>query len=82
MKPTTEKTFSYLAKLELAVLQSDLEKLVEDKYLQTKGSNDNETFTNAKKRHTFIYIKVDFILIVKKVVLGETFVNHFSNIFD
>ena len=55
-KPTAKKIFSYLRKsdeeLELVVLQSYLEKLVEDKYLQTKGSNDNETFTIARKRHT------------------------------
>ena len=38
--------------LELVVLQSYLEKLVENKYLQKKGSNGNETFTIAKKRHT------------------------------
>ena len=51
-RPTAEKIFSYLSKsdeeLELVVLQSYLEKLVEDIYLQTKGSNGNETFTIAK----------------------------------
>ena len=35
-------------------MQSYLEKLVEDKYLQTKGSYGNETFTIAKKPHTFV----------------------------
>ena len=55
-KPTAEKVFSYLRKSndepELVVLQSCLQKLVEDKYLQTKGSKDNKTFTIAKKSHT------------------------------
>ena len=36
----------------VVVLQSYLEKLVEDKYLQTKGSYGNETFTISKIRHT------------------------------
>ena len=55
-KPTAEKIFSYLRKSndepELVVLQSCLQKLVEDKYLQTKGSKDNKTFTIAKKSLT------------------------------
>ena len=49
MKP--EKIFSYLRKsdeLKLVVFQSYLEKLVEDKYLQTKGSQGNKTFTMQK----------------------------------
>ena len=54
-KPTSEKIFSCLRKSdkepELVVLQSYLEKLVEDKYLQIKGSNGNETFTIAKNLH-------------------------------
>ena len=55
-KPNGRKVFSYLRKsdeeLGLVVLQSYLENLVEDKYLQTKGSNSNETFTITKKRYT------------------------------
>ena len=53
--PTAEKIFSYLRKSDeelVVVLQSYLEKLVADKYLQAKGSNGNETFTIAKRRHT------------------------------
>ena len=49
-KPTAKKLVVLL--VELVVLQSYLEKLVENKYLQKKGSNGNETFTIAKKRHT------------------------------
>ena len=55
-KPSAKKIFSYLWKsdeeLELVLLQSYLDKLVEDKYLQTKGSNSNKTLTIAKIRHT------------------------------
>ena len=51
-KPRAEKVLSYFRKsnkkLELLVLQSYLEKFVEDKYLQTKGSSGKETFTIAK----------------------------------
>ena len=55
-KPSAEKIFSYLWKrdeeLELVILQSYLDKLGEDKYLQTKGSNGKETLTIAKKPQT------------------------------
>ena len=54
-KPTAEEIFCYLRKndkkLELVILQSYLEKLPEGKYLQSKGSNDNQTFFITKKLH-------------------------------
>ena len=54
-KPTAEEIFCYLRKndekLELVIFQSYLEKLPEVKYLKSKGSNDNETFTITKKLH-------------------------------
>lgn len=52
---TAEEIFCYLRKndekLELVIFQSYLEKLPEVKYLKSKGSNDNETFTITKKLH-------------------------------
>ena len=54
-KPTAGKIFNYLRKsdeeLELVVLQSYLEKVVEDKYSQTK-EHWQGNFYHRKKSHT------------------------------